>query len=122
MWYNSNNQQKTKKSKGGTFMRKVLSMLLAGAMALSLTACGSGQGQTQNGTQAPSPSQETAKAAGSQETNPGADQDTKPADGDFASQGYRIAYILNVASSDIFQMAVSEAKATAEAMGMTVDV
>ena len=103
-------------------MRKVLSMLLAGAMALSLTACGSGQGQTQNGTQAPSPSQETAKAAGSQETNPGADQDTKPADGDFASQGYRIAYILNVASSDIFQMAVSEAKATAEAMGMTVDV
>ncbi|MCI9636690.1 MAG: substrate-binding domain-containing protein [Hungatella sp.] len=95
-------------------MRKVLSMLLAGAMALSLTACGSGQGQTQNGTQAPSTSQETAKAAGS--------QNTKPADGDFASQGYRIAYILNVASSDIFQMAVSEAKATAEAMGMTVDV
>ena len=108
-------------------MRKVLSMLLAGAMALSLTACGSGQEQTQPQTQASSASSETA---GAQVSDPqAADAQTEEAkespeaaDGDFASQGYRIAYILNVASSDIFQMAVAEAKATAEAMGMTVDV
>lgn len=41
---------------------------------------------------------------------------------DITVKGYKIAYILNVTSTDIFQMAVSGATETAKALGMTVDV
>lgn len=41
---------------------------------------------------------------------------------DITTKGYKIAYILNVTSTDIFQMAVAGATETAKALGMTVDV
>lgn len=90
-------------------MKKVLSAVLAGIMALTLTACSESGGSTEM-TAAPS-SEEQSKVDNENEVS-----------GDFAANGYKIAYILNVASTDIFQMAVQEATATAEALGMTVDV
>lgn len=101
-------------------MKRVTAMMLAAAMMVSLTACQSSTG-------------ETAVTSGSQQAvesvteTPGAETGKTEEGGsengdDFVNKGYKIAYILNVASSDIFQMAASEAKATAEALGMTVDV
>jgi len=101
-------------------MKRVTAMMLAAAMMVSLTACQSSTG-------------ETAVTSGSQQAvesvteTPGAETGKTEEGGsengdDFVNKGYKIAHILNVASSDIFQMAASEAKATAEALGMTVDV
>ena len=87
-------------------MRKLISIVLVLALSLSLAACNSG----------------AAGSAASSAGNDSSSQAAGAAEGDFASKKYRIAYILNVASSDIFQMAVAGAKETAEAMGMTVDV
>lgn len=43
-------------------------------------------------------------------------------DSEFAANNYKIAYILNVTSSDIFQIATQNAQATAKALGMELDV
>jgi simple sugar transport system substrate-binding protein len=115
-------------------MRKILSAVLAASMIVSLTACGSGSsGSAAGNTAAPA-----ATSAGTAASDTTGATDTADASGaaggsgeaagaplsgeEFVKKGYRIAYILNVASSDIFQMAVSSAKETAEALGMTVDV
>lgn len=76
-------------------MKKCIALLLALALSLSLCGCG---GTSSGGS---SSGKDTSK---------------------LATNGKKIAYILNVASSDIFQMAVTGAKETAEALGMTVDV
>lgn len=103
-------------------MRKILSTILAASMMVSLAACGGGS----TGETPPAGSSgRSAVAAGEASTAvPGAGsrgEDVGAGGDDFVNKGYRIAYILNVASSDIFQMAVSAAKETAESLGMTVD-
>lgn len=94
-------------------MKKILSMAMALVLTVSMTACS----VSTKPSSAPAP---VTPAAPSAEPAPSA-----PADGlgaEFIGKQYKVAYILNVASSDIFQMAVAGAKETAEALGMTVDV
>ncbi len=93
-------------------MKKFLAMLFVVAMVISLGACNN----TSNN-----------KNEEGKDNKPPASGDTggdvQEGDGkDFVDRGYKIAYILNVASSDIFQIAVSNAQQTGEALGMTVDV
>lgn len=87
-------------------MKKLISLLLALTVMLSLCAC------TAN--------EPTATAAP-------ADSTTKtdvPAveTGSLPLEGKRIAYILNVVSTDIFQLAAKAAQETAKALGATCDV
>lgn len=108
-------------------MKKVLSVVLAAAMIASLTACGS----SNSGSAASAATTAAGAAAGTEAAGDtaadaageSATEAGEPLSGEeFIKKGYRIAYILNVASSDIFQMAAASAKETAEALGMTVDV
>lgn len=108
-------------------MKKVLSAVLAAAMIASLTACGS----SNSGSAASAATTAAGAAAGTEAAGDtaadaageSATEAGEPLSGEeFIKKGYRIAYILNVASSDIFQMAAASAKETAEALGMTVDV
>ncbi len=93
-------------------MKKMLGLLLALALVISLCACAITK-----------PNATTNAPQGSQTGAP-----TKATDGDQQStdapplKGKRIAYILNVVSTDIFQLAANGAKSTAEALGATVDV
>lgn len=106
-------------------MKKVLSMVLAAAVTASLAACGnSSSGSAANVTTASEAASEAATgAAAANEAGENGAEAGEPLSGEeFVKKGYRIAYILNVASSDIFQMAAASAKETAEALGMTVDV
>lgn len=98
-------------------MKKMLALLLALVMVLGLCACGTNNppAETQGSTtQAPTPTE----SKGGNEEKP-----TEPASSDaLPLEGKRIAYILNVVSTDIFQLAANGAKTTAEALGATVDV
>ncbi len=85
-------------------MKRVLALILMLTLALSLVACGGGGGSSESESGSPSSSSEA-----------GGDTEALPL------EGKKIAYILNVSSSDIFQMAIAGAEATAEALGMTVD-
>lgn len=100
-------------------MKKVLALLLIMIMTVSLAACGSNKEETKE-------TKETAQETTGKTTEEDKTEETTSSDAegedDFVNKGYKIAYILNVASSDIFQMAVTGAKETAEALGMTVDV
>ncbi len=75
-----------------TKIKKLVALVLAIVMVFTLCACGS------------------------------TEEEATTVDSSLPLAGKSVAYILNVASSDIFQMAVSSAKATGEALGMTVDV
>lgn len=107
-------------------MKKVLSAVLAAAMIASLTACGSsnsGSAASAATTAAGAAGTEAAGDTAADAAGESATEAGEPLSGEeFIKKGYRIAYILNVASSDIFQMAAASAKETAEALGMTVDV
>lgn len=89
-------------------MKKLLTIVLALALVLSLCACGSVATPTvttvPNGTSAGTPDDSSFQTE------------------DLPLAGKRIAYILNVVSTDIFQMAANAAKATAEALGASCDV
>ena len=89
-------------------MKKLLALVLALALVLSLGACS-------KTTETKETTAKDAAATVPQETA-AAQTDTLPL------EGKRIAYILNVVSTDIFQMAANAAKATAEALGATCDV
>lgn len=91
-------------------MKKVLSVVLAAAMAAFLGACGSGNTEpaanaaAAGGTAAEVAAGKEAASAGT--AGEGSTEAGEPLSGEeFVKKGYRIAYILNVASSDIFQMA-----------------
>lgn len=108
-------------------MKKVLSAVLAAAMIASLTACGSSNsGSAASAATTAAGAAAGTEAAGDTAADAAGESVTEagePLSGEeFIKKGYRIAYILNVASSDIFQMAAASAKETAEALGMTVDV
>ena len=91
-------------------MKKLLTIVLALALVLSLCACGSG---TTTETTAPAA---TSSSGDSGSSNSDTQTEALPL------AGKRIAYVLNVVSTDIFQMAANSAKATAEALGATCDV
>lgn len=88
-------------------VKKFLVVLLSLTMAISLVACGGGKGETNEG-DANQQKQETEKKDSSSSKSPVA--------------GKKVAYILNLASSDIFQLCADQCKATAEKLGMTCDV
>ena len=93
-------------------MKKILALGLVLVMALAMLAgCSSNQTPT---TTVP---KDTTPAASNGDT-----QGTEPAADALPLAGKKFAYILNVVSSDIFQMAANSAKETAEALGATVDV
>ena len=75
-------------------MKKILTLLMA--FMLLLTGCGNTGGQ------------ESLDGMASQSVSP--------------VEGKRIAYILNMPSSDIFQLCANQCKKTAESLGMTCDV
>lgn len=92
-------------------MKKLRSIILSLTVALTFAGCGSGSTAATSTSEAAS-----ASAAETTEAAAGSDKSSLP------TYGKKVAYILNVATSDIFQMAVQGAKDTAEALGMTVDV
>ena len=88
-------------------MKKIMALVLVLAMALAMMAgCSSNQ----------KPAATAPAAAGNTEAA------NAPAADGLPLAGKKFAYILNVVSSDIFQMAANAAKETAEALGATVDV
>ena len=93
-------------------MKKILAIVLALALVLSLGACASNPGSSSQPSQ-PAQSGNNTQASDQQ----GDDQGEE-----LPLAGKRIAYILNVVSSDIFTLAANAATSTAEALGATVDV
>lgn len=89
-------------------MKKLVSLLLVLTVMLSLCACGATNSNT------PAAPAETSK-----ETAAPADN---AAEVESHLEGKRIAYILNVVSTDIFQLAAKAAQGTATALGATCDV
>lgn len=88
-------------------MKKIMALVLVLAMALAMMAgCSSNQ----------KPAATAPAATGNTEAA------NAPAADGLPLAGKKFAYILNVVSSDIFQMAANAAKETAEALGATVDV
>jgi simple sugar transport system substrate-binding protein len=103
---------------GGKEMKKFFALLLVMVMVISLSACGKSE-KTQDKEKTPT----TSENSGSKNNNESKPAETvKEEEVDFVKKGYKIAYILNTSSTDIFQMAVNGAKETAEALGMTCDV
>lgn len=89
-------------------MKKIMALVLVLAMALAMMAgCSSNQKPAATAPAAAAGNTEAANA---------------PAADGLPLAGKKFAYILNVVSSDIFQMAANAAKETAEALGATVDV
>jgi simple sugar transport system substrate-binding protein len=82
-------------------MKRFIAMLLAGVMAVSLAGCSTSSSSV------PSTSS-TAATSTSTSQSPVA--------------GKKVAYILNLASSDIFQLCADQCVKTAKALGMTCDV
>lgn len=89
-------------------MKKLLALVLTLALALSLCACAKTTEAKETTTKDAAPTATQGTAAAQTEKLP--------------LEGKRIAYILNVVSTDIFQMAANAAKETAEALGATCDV
>lgn len=91
-------------------MKKLIALVLALALVFSLGACAA------NNTSSSQP------APADQPSNDNANQASDDQGGALPLEGKKIAYILNVVSSDIFTLAANAAKETAEALGATVDV
>ena len=95
-------------------MKKLIAMLLVLTMVLSLSACGNGEAEKVK--------ENTPKTEEKAETSKEQPSVANETEDDFVKKGYKIAYILNTSSTDIFQMAVAGAQETAKALGMTCDV
>lgn len=98
-------------------MKKLLALALVLVMVLGLCACA----QT-----TPDPTKPADNKPADTQPADNKPADTQPAGDDTPTalplEGKRIAYILNVVPSDIFNMAENAAKATGAALGATVDV
>ena len=93
-------------------MKKVLAFLMAVAMVFGTAACASPAGNETAGNG-------TTNTTTTPETGEG---DAAPADVDSPVAGKKVAYIMQMAPSDIFQMWSEYAKKTAEGLGMQYDV
>ncbi|MGO5115434.1 substrate-binding domain-containing protein [Candidatus Avoscillospira sp. LCP25S3_F1] len=91
-------------------MKKVLAFLMAVAMVFGTAACASPAGN------------ETADNGTTNTTTTPETGDTAPANVDSPVAGKKVAYIMQMAPSDIFQMWSEYAKKTAEGLGMQYDV
>lgn len=89
-------------------MKKLLALVLVLALAVSLCACAKTQETKETTAKDAAPAATEGTAAAPAEKLP--------------LEGKRIAYILNVVSTDIFQMAANAAKETAAALGAECDV
>lgn len=89
-------------------MKKLLALVLVLALAVSLCACAKTQETKETTAKDAAPAATEGTAAAPAEKLP--------------LEGKRIAYILNVVSTDIFQMAANAAKETASALGAECDV
>lgn len=88
-------------------MKKLIALVLAALFVLSLCACSTTK-----------PVETTPVSNASDNSTEEVPSQTE----ELPLQGKRIAYILNVVSTDIFQLAAKAAKETAEALGATCDV
>lgn len=93
-------------------MKRFTAILLVLIMVFSLSACKNGEAKKED-------NQKTEQKS---ETGKDASVESGSDEADFIKKGYKIAYILNTTSTDIFQMAVTGAQETAKALGMTCDV
>lgn len=85
-------------------MKRLIASILTLALGMSLlTACGSTPAST-----AASPAASAPSDAGNSEN--------------FEDRHYKLAYILNASSTEIFNLAFAAAKSEAEKLGMTVDI
>lgn len=84
-------------------MKKLIAFVMVLVLVASLCACGASQSQSQANT-----------SSASTPSNPSTEG--------LPLAGKRIAYVLNVVSTDIFQLATKAAQETAEALGATCDV
>ena len=84
-------------------MKKLIALVMVLVLVASLCACGASQSQSQANT-----------SSASTPSNPSTEG--------LPLAGKRIAYVLNVVSTDIFQLATKAAQETAEALGATCDV
>jgi simple sugar transport system substrate-binding protein len=90
-------------------MKKVLVLVVAAAMLLSACATATPQPTT-------APTEQTVATSA-----PATSAAATPAD-DFASKGYKVAYILNGTSTDIFKMAFDGAQKEGAKLGIKVDI
>jgi simple sugar transport system substrate-binding protein len=95
-------------------MKKIISLLLVLTMVFSLTACGAKKDTSSSDTSSSSSSTTSDASA--------TEAPAKTASSESPVAGKKIAYILNLASSDIFQLLADQFKATAKKLGMTADV
>lgn len=96
-------------------MKKLIALLLALVMVLGLCACGSTS-------ETNTPANNTPANNTPANDTPATEKATQAQTEALPLEGKRIAYILNVVSTDIFQLAAKAAKETAEALGATCDV
>jgi len=102
-------------------MKKWVALLIIFTMVISLSACGKSGETTDNG-KSPSQTDNSGSKTDTKEPDTSKPNDEAKEEVEFVKRGYKLAYILNTTSTEIFQMAVSGAKETAEALGMTLDV
>jgi len=93
-------------------MKKLIALVLAMLLILSMSAC-----------TAKTPAEKTPAETtpANNASNTATEEAPKQAEA-LPLEGKRIAYVLNVVSTDIFQLAAKAAKETAEALGATCDV
>ncbi len=101
-------------------MKKLTAMLLVLIMVLSFGACGNGDAKKEK--ENDQKTEDNQKTEEKSEAGNDTSVESGSTEADFVKKGYKIAYILNTTSTDIFQMAVNGAQETAKALGMTCDV
>lgn len=102
-------------------MKKWVAFLMILTMVLSLSACGKKDGGSKDSGSGTTNATTTTTNNSNSTTETAKSGDEAKEDVEFVKKGYKIAYILNTTSTEIFQMAVNGAKETAEALGMTLD-
>lgn len=94
-------------------MKKTFAVLLVVCLLFSMAACGKTETKTPETPEAP----EASEASEASEAGGEASES-----GNFEDQGYKIAYIVGVQSSDLFVLQGKAAQEEAESLGMSVDV
>jgi len=93
-------------------MKKIISLVLLFAMTITLCACTSQPAATQDNETKPDASVDPVENS---------DENVSGSEMNFEDEGYKIAYILNAATTEIFEMAFESAKTEGKKLGITVD-